>query len=283
MKKILFVLIISFFLYSCKENSVSTKTDSLNNKVELNLIGIDLDFDSASFVLAPSKSCYDTAITKGIKTSLIVFYPRKFISSKEKYSFLEEIGDTVLLPDDLIIPLKKNQEVKQGDILLTWWQSGTGMQRAIVLSDKNKLKPVVYYLDNQFYFYYDESDPTFWIDTLKENSYNILQDEWCSGHSIIVEINGVPSYYVIINSNENKVLALSWSGLLEVFDKKNCKPIPLNQNFVKGDSILAPYLGTYTKGIVRSTFKEIGKMKVDIQFFDTIMSTKVSMIDVLKL
>jgi len=282
-KKILFVLLVSISLFSCKEKNIKTETDSLTNIIKLELLGIDLNFDSASFVLAPSKSCYDSAQIKGLKYSLFVFYPRKYISSKEKFSLLEEIGDTVLIPDDLIIPLRKNQEVKQGDVLLTWWQSGTGMQRAIVLSAKNPLRPVVYYLDNQFYFYYDENDPTFWIDTLKENSYNILDEKWCSGRSIIVEQNGVSSFYIVINSNTDKILALSWSGTVGIFDKKICKLIPLFQNFNKGDSVLAPYLGTYSKGVVKSTFKDIGKMKVEIQFYDTTMTSKVSIIDVLKL
>ena len=103
--------------------------------------------------LYPSGSCYNfysIALKSGQKLDeqTLIFYN----------TTLREIGDTAsivenkaVIPNALIIPLPKQiLKPHKGDILLTWWQGGNGLQRAIVVSDSIASEPIVDYLDMDY-------------------------------------------------------------------------------------------------------------------------------------
>lgn len=270
---ILFLLII----VSC--NSSEIENNDAQKKETFYLLDIDADVIAGEYALAPSKANYDTALVHGLESSIFVFYPRKVIEKIKDSVVLYQIGDTVTLPNSLIIPIKPNQKATKGDIVLTWWQSGTGMQRAIVLNSDTSLTPTVYYLDNQYSFYSSVTDINFWIDTLKANSFLVLNDQLMTGRSLIVKKDYFSVFYTIINVSQNKILALSWAGILEVFENNDYQIIPLKQNFNVGDSVFVPYLGTFSKGIVKAVWPDIGKITAEILFIDENIEIYANMID----
>jgi len=275
--KYLYILFLGF-LISCNNTEIE---DTNFNSTDDNyyLIDVSVEVDSDDYVLAPSKISYDSAIANGLEASIFVFYPRKVIQNFKDSVELYQIGDTVVLPASLIIPMNKNEKAIFGDYVLTWWQSGTGMQRAIVLNKDSSLTPTVYYLDNQYSFYSNITNISFWIDTLKPNSYIVLKDEIMPGKSIFVEKDYFSVFYTIINISEENILALSWAGLLEVIEKDKFSTIDLHQDFNAGDSVLVPYFGTFSKGVVKSVWNDIGKMTVEIFFIDEEIEIYVNMID----
>ncbi|MBN2662093.1 MAG: hypothetical protein JXR68_00465 [Bacteroidales bacterium] len=273
-------LYILFLLITISCNSSDIDKNVQENETEaFYLLDIDADVISGEYALAPSKANYDTALVYGIEGSIFVFYPRKVIEKRKDSVVLYQIGDTVMLPNSLIIPIKPNQKATKGDVVLTWWQSGTGMQRAIVLNNDTSATPTVYYLDNQYSFYSSVTDINFWIDTLKPNSFILLKDEIMSGRSILVKKDYFSVFYTIINATNDKLLALSWAGLLEVFEKDDFTIIPLRQNFNVGDSVLVPYFGTFSKGIVKAVWPDIGKITAEILFIDENIDIYANMID----
>lgn len=281
MKKYFFILFSVLLIFSCNtenENIQEENSESLLNKTPGNTVE-----NIGEYVLSPSKASYDSLLKKGFGDVIFVYYPRKYLSNNDSTFFLEEFGDTIEIPISLVVPLPDSQMVAKGDIVLTWWQNGTGMQRAVVLSKEPTITPVVYYLDNQYYFYYSDNDPTFWIDTLKANSFLKIEDKIMPGRSCSVTGEYISTFYTVINFLGNNIMALSWSGDLEIFQSGVCEIVPFNQNFEVGDSVFTPYLGTFSHGTVKSVFPDIGKMKVTIDFIDTVMVINTSMFDTFKI
>ena len=65
-------------------------------------------------------------------------------------SEIQFISERKKVPNAYIVAIPPKQTAKKGDIILTWWQSGSGMNRAIVIDDTDASTPVVRYLDIDF-------------------------------------------------------------------------------------------------------------------------------------
>lgn len=284
MKQIIYFIFVILLLFSCTQD---TEKKDIHKEDTKDFLFTNPSYRITNFgeyVLSMSKTNYDSLHKKGFSSeNIFVYYPRKYISKTDDFFVIEEFNDTIKIPSSLVIPLPDSQKVKKGDIVLTWWQKGTGMQRALVLNDKPSCTPTVYYLDNQYYFYYSNNDPLFWVDTLAPNTFMKIEDKIMSGRSFSVKGEYLTSFYVIINFMGPKILGLSWAGDLKLINSKNCKIVPINIEFEIGDSVFVPYLGTYVNGIVKNIFADIGQMKVTIDYFDSEKVIKTSIIDSYKI
>ncbi len=280
MKNVIYLIIVLFVFVACNDELTNDNTDNVTEHYYL--LKTDFNIDSGSYVLAPSKSSYDTALVNGLEYALFVFYPRIVMSQMPDSVKIDELGDTVVLPSSLIIPMQNNVKAYKGDMVLTWWQTGTGMQRAIVLSKDSTLTPVVYYIDNQYSLFSSANDINFWIDTLAPNSFLIIKDRIMSGRSMMVEEEYYTTFYTVINVGQEKILGLNWAGTLNVFNKDEVKIIPLNTSFNVGDSVFVPYYGSYCSGTVKAVWNDIGKLTVDVLFIDEHIETYANMMDTYK-
>ena len=79
-----------------------------------------------------------------------------------------------------LIAIPKGGKAKAGDIVLTWWQSGSGMQRAIVMSAADATRPIVRYLDLGYDNPAKSRDGTTTIgkmdEQLQQDSFVLLKD-----------------------------------------------------------------------------------------------------------
>ena len=283
MKKSFYFIIVILFLTSCIQD-IEDELHQQNSKEFLFQTPSHRISEFGEFVLSPSKANFDSLQKKGFSSeNIFVYYPRKYIKKNDNYFILEEFYDTIKIPNSLVIPLPDSQKVSKGDIVLTWWQKGTGMQRALVLNDKPTCTPTVYYLDNQYYFYYSNNDPLFWVDTLEANTFLKVEDKVMSGRSFSVKGEYITSFYTIINFFGPKILGLSWAGDLKIINSNLCKLVPMNTKFVIGDSVFVPYFGTYVCGTVKKTFTDIGQISVAIDYFDSEKVIKTSIIDSYKI
>ncbi len=278
MKKIYILSFLILLVSSCiKEKKTEKKTTNIfltiHNKIEVS---------KGDLVLAPSQATYDTALSKGLKTTLFVFYPRKVISQKGNYIYLDEYGDTSKMPKSLVIPLDKDKKVSKGQFLLTWWQKGTGMQRAIVLGKNPTLTPIVYYFDNQYSYISPLKNINYWIDTLQANSFLVLKDSLMPG-TTVKKAEAYSPVYIVISFDNKKIIGLNWAGNIEILDRKKCIFPKIYKQLQKNDSIEMPYVGLYAKGKIISIWKDIGKLKANITFFDTTFQTYGNIADAIKL
>lgn len=193
-------------------------------------------------------SGYKTAMEekKDPAESTHIFYKADLVKAGDTKSTVKSIGDEYEIPNSLVIPFYKGAKAKKGDIILTWWQSGSGMQRAIVVDDSNPEEPKVCYLDLSF-----KGDGTGIAEkdaneTLKPNSFIVLEDgKWAPGASIVITEGTDQKNGTIINVTDDKVLYEGFAGKVKVAKKSDCQLVPLKQSLKAGDGIKAVWVGSW--------------------------------------
>ena len=104
-------------------------------------------FTDGELVLAPY-TFYKSAIDdkEDLTKKNLIIYKTNLVKAGTEKSVVTYMEDYEL-PNSLIIGLPEGATAKKGDIVLTWWQTGSGMNRAIVRDDSNPAEPKVDYLD----------------------------------------------------------------------------------------------------------------------------------------
>lgn len=271
---------LMFMLAACGGNKTegdqSQTTDSVTTEVpQAGAIPFDYPVVETTtavaneYVLSPSRAFLDKAIEEGGDKASFIFYSNKMVTPGKGESEIAEIGSKVMIPNSLIIPIPAGQEAKKGDIVLTWWQSGSGMQRAIVVNDANPKEPVVRYLD----LAYDnpaknnKGVPIGQMEeTLKPNSFIVITAEWQPGTAVAYKKDGNYSHAQIINVSGDRVLLNGFAGSVIAIAKSECVAIPVKVDVKAGDAVQVPYIGSYKNGKVKKADPKIGRVWVEIQF-----------------
>jgi hypothetical protein len=180
------------------------------------------------------------------------------------FSAVEYLGAVKMVPNAYIIAIPKGGEAKVGDIVVTWWQSGSGMQRAIVVDDKNPAQPVVRYLD----IAYDnpaknsEGTPIGQMDEkLKPNSFFVAK-EMDPGTAVAVEDDGETRIGILVRANETHAVVLGWGDRLALYPREAVRPNPLKPSVKTGDKVRAPYIGKFRAATVTKVDPRNGRVFV---------------------
>lgn len=193
------------------------------------------------------KSGYESNAGKAdLSKEILIYYSYQFKEMKDG------LVDGVM-PSSMCIPLPEKQKAKKGDILLTWWQRGSGMSHAVVVDDSNPLTPKVNYLKNVG------------GEELKPNSFIVLK----SGKMM----PGAPVAYkgdhdkwrtgTVINIADGKVLIYAFGSKLKTAKLEDCKVIPLKPDYKVGDSVMSTFVDSFEDGYtVKEINLETGKVKV---------------------
>ena len=193
------------------------------------------------------KSGYESNAGKAdLSKEILIYYAYQFKEMKDG------LVDGVM-PSSMCIPLPEKQKAKKGDILLTWWQKGSGMSHAVVVDDSNPLTPKVNYLKNVG------------GEELKPNSFIVLK----SGKMM----PGAPIAYkgdhdkwrtgTVINIADGKVLIYAFGSKLKTAKLEDCKVIPLKPDYKVGDSVMSTFVDSFEDGYtVKEINLETGKVKV---------------------
>jgi hypothetical protein len=254
------------------QDSDSTELDQIQDetgKIPFDFPQAKLQAEIGDYVLVPSYKMWQTNIedeNPSKKTYIFYAYTLSKIGKYEstvKFTFDGE----QLMPNSVIIPIPQEQTAKKGDIVLTWWQTGSGMQRAIVVDDANPKKPKVMYLDLD----YDnpakdnESGKTIGqtVYALKENSFVKLNETWTSGNMIAVKEGKEWVSSQIINIADDKILCLGFAGKMSVYSKSDCVLIPLYPEVNEGDVVMADFAGKFKEFTVTKVDEKIGRVFVE--------------------
>ena len=234
----------------------------------------DVGFAGAEgeFVLTPSKNWQEDATRDGADKTTFIFYNAKMAKPGTEYSTVDFTFDgEVEIPNYMIVPIKSNQTAKKGDILLTWWQTGSGMQRAIVVDDSNPAEPVVNYLD------LDWDNPATNNDgvgigqatyQIKPNTFHALTKKWDVGTTVAVKDGSDYKAATIISISGDKVLTIGFAGKMAMYNKSDCTAIDVNPNVKEGDEVQAPWVGKFINTKVIKVDKEMGRVWVEDPYSD---------------
>ena len=175
------------------------------------------------------------------------------------------MGEEIKVPQALVMPLPMGEKAQNGDVLLTWWQSGQGLQRAIVVDDTKQLTPKVCYLDLDY-----KADGRGFANShaneeLRPNSFKVLKSgEWMSGASVAVNDNGKWRAAIIVNIKGDKLLLTDAGNRIWVAEREKCQLIPFNVDYAVGDSVFAKIGNTFVPDCkVVKVDKRIGRIRVE--------------------
>ena len=204
------------------------------------------DVDNIEYVLYPSN--YQSYMEEGkdINNATAIYYKTTIADAGENNTKLSD--KEIRYPNNLLIPIYKDAKAKKGDVVLTWWQSGSGMQRAIVTDDSDPTMHKVHYLDLSF-----KGDGSGFAENhdneqLKPNSFVVLKNgEFQQGAPIVVNEDGKKSKGVLVKVDGDKVLYLAFASALKETNKSAVKVIPIKPNYSVGDNVKGVFVGSFSK------------------------------------
>ena len=210
---------------------------------------VKLKMDAGQVVLSPY-TYYPSSVEKGepLRQAVLIFYDTTVKEVGEEKTILNNYGKVVEMPNALIIPLPKKAKAKKGDVVLTWWQSGSGLQRAIVVDDSKPQEPKVCYLDltwpdNPESPKLEEKRKG---ESLKPGSFGVLKDnQWQSGAQVAIRKDNEWLKGMLIHEDGDKVLVLGFGSKIEAYDKADVRIIPFKEKIKVGDKVWASWVNTY--------------------------------------
>lgn len=223
---------------------------------------VKVDVEKGQTVLTPSY--YQEYLKEGKELSkkTYVFYSAEVKEPGVGSTKVEHIGKEYDVPNALIIPLPSDATAKVGDILLTWWQSGSGLKRAIVTDASDPKAPTVSYLDLSWSIKDGEVKKFKEDEKIKPGTFRVLKEgEWAPGMQVAYEEDGQKKAGYIISLTDDKVLISGFAGHIYVAKRSDCKLISLKPSFKPGDKVFGVYVDSYEdKFTVKKFDKKNGRV-----------------------
>ena len=198
-------------------------------------------------VLAPSKTTIEELIENGRKDAITIFYKATLYEVGPAESLVQDqFEQTYKVPNSLIIPLETDNSVAVGDIVLTWWQGGSGMMQALVTAiDEETGLPTVRYLDK----FADQPE------TLASNTFQVLNQTLTPGSRLIAFYDNNYEYATLIHQSNDQALLMGFAGFLHPAQSDNLFPLPAPadlQDLAVDDTIYVPVIGAFTEATITS-------------------------------
>ncbi|NLA23994.1 MAG: hypothetical protein GX879_03415 [Bacteroidales bacterium] len=270
----IYAMLIIFLFASCKgkvedvnandEEEQQEETTSINEFPWDFPQSIELELTEGQYVLSPI-SFYHAKIKaeEELENGTYIFYSDKLTEVGETKSFIKDRS----IPNSLIIPIPMEQTAQKGDIVLTWWQGGSGMQRAIVINDDNPAEPFVDFLDLSYDEDFSDSKNAYGKHATKllPNSFVVLEEgKWQSGMPFVYKDEfGSWVYATIVNIADDNILAKGFAGSIFTCKKSNSKLLKLKPDFKKGEEVKAVFVSKFADNYTVVNYnKHIGRVWV---------------------
>lgn len=216
-------------------------------------------------VLVPSYNWLQDANVKGADKTGMIWYQQKMSAPDKEMSEVEFLmGEKKKVPNAYIVAIPAEGKAKKGDIVLTWWQSGSGMERAIVVDDGNPSEPVVRYLDIDYDNPAKSRDGKTTIgqmeEKLKPNSFVKINAPMEAGTTVAVQDGADMKAAQVIRVAGDKVFVRGFAGITGVYDKSRCTSVPLRSSAKVGDKLKAVWVGSFKDGTVTKVDPKIGRV-----------------------
>lgn len=223
---------------------------------------------AGDYVLAPSRTWIDDAFEHGGDKQTFIYYGGYLREPGAVESTVESLTKkTATIPNSLVIPIRRGEKAKPGDVLLTSWASGTGMQRAIVVSGGTAGSPKVRYLDMDL-----ENPSSFGQkeEALPPDTFVRLTKPGQIGTTLACP-EGSRKLRVIVthatgDGAADPLLVLGYGGRIRVVKRGECKALPIVPSLKVGDKAFVPMLGEFIEGKVTKVDPPIGRVTVKYQF-----------------
>ncbi len=217
---------------------------------------------AGEYVIVPSYNWIKDAAEKGVDSTMFIWYVQKMAQPDKENSEVQFMQERKKVPNAYVVAIPPGQKAKNGDVILTWWQTGSGMNRAIVVDDKDPIAPIVRYLDIDYDNPAKSRDN---VTTIGKMDEKIVPDsffkikEWDAGTTVAIQDGANLKKGQVIRVAGDKVLVLQSVGKLKVYPKSACKPVPVVPNVKDGDRVKVPFVGTFKDATVSKVDAKIGR------------------------
>jgi hypothetical protein len=215
-------------------------------------------------VLVPSYNWLQEANVKGVDKVAMIWYSQTMQAPDKEMSEVKFMSDTRKVPNAYIVAIPPGATAKKGDIVLTWWQTGSGMQRAIVTDDTTPAEPVVRYLDIDYDNPAKSRDGKTGIgqmdEKLKPNTFVKIGAPFDVGTMVAVQDGAEQKAAQVIRVAGDKVFVNGFAGHVAVVDKARCTPFPLVSSAKVGDKVKAVWVNSVKDGTVTKVDPAIGRV-----------------------
>lgn len=274
MRRRLFIIctfcLVIFVISGCgkrgiPENSqISEPTQKQEEKKDPGSISHLVDFPIVEFpkarqgdyVLCPIEAAVDNKIGAKVYYGATLEERAKDASKVKRLS-----GGIETIPNSLILPIRPGERASVGDIILTWWQTGSGMQRAIVVGGE-QTEPAVMYLDIA---YDNPSGAGRNEDILAPDTFQILDDNDIGTAAACID--GDENILIkVVGLADGKLLGLGFADELVSYDSEKCQFIPIKPDVKQDDEVFVPIAGSFLPATVDSVDPKIGRVFVSYEF-----------------
>ena len=229
----------------------------------IDLPAADTTAKKDEYVLSVNKLMYDR-YAKAPDKEGVIFYAYKVIEPGATTTKFKTPASDDSAPNLLVIPIPAGGKAKAGDVVLTWWQSGSGMKRAIVVDAKDPKQPVVRYLDIDYdnpATGPDRKTPIGQMDEqLKPDTFVKLDKPFQPGSTVACGGKQVEN---VIRVSGDKVLLSGFAGHLVVRPKAECVAMPQQPKKLKvGQKIQAKWVSSIKPATITKIDPKIGRVWV---------------------
>jgi hypothetical protein len=215
-------------------------------------------------VLVPSYNWLVDAMQKDPTKVTMIWYAQKMEEPGEEMSEVKYMSNTKKVPNAYIVPIPAGGTAKKGDIVLTWWQTGSGMQKAIVTDATDPKAPKVRYLDLK---YDNPAKDSKSGKSIGQTDYEIKPDTFYPINAPMspgtsVTIGTDMKLGQVIRVKDDKVFVKMFAGKVGVFPRADVKGIPIKPNVKAGDKVKAPFVGGFSDAEVTKVDADIGRVWV---------------------
>lgn len=286
MKKIIALMVLGMMLAACggantannaapanSGNTANKTTAAATPTIDPNLQAtfpfkdfpaVETTAKTGEVVLVPSYNWLQEANVKGVDKTTMIWYSQTMEKPDKEMSEVKFMSDTKKVPNAYIVSIPSGGTAKNGDILLTWWQSGSGMQRAIVVDDATPTEPVVRYLDLDYDNPAKSRDGKTSIgqmdEKLKPNTFVKIGAPFDVGSIIACQEGADQKSAQVVRVAGDKVFVNGFAGRVAVIEKSRCTPFPLTSAAKVGDKVKAVWVGSLKEGTVTKVDPKIGRV-----------------------
>lgn len=228
---------------------------------------VDTIAKAGEVVLVPSYNWLQEANIEGTDKTTMIWYSQTMATPGAEMSDVKFMSDTKKVPNAYIVPVPAGGKAKKGDVVLTWWQSGSGMQRAIVVDDANPAEPVVRYLDLDYDNPAKSKDGKTTIgqmdEQLKPNSFFVISAMMSPGTSVAVQDGDKMKHAIVIRVAGDKVFVKEFAGKIAVYDRSRCTGVPVTPAVKEGDKVKGVWVGSFENGTVTKVDARNGRVFIN--------------------
>lgn len=243
--------------------SSSTRAAIESGKIPFDYPAVGITARPGDYVLAPSSSWIAEAFEKGGEKQTFIYYGGWLRRAGKHASEIETLTrQHALVPNAFVIPIRRGERAESGDIVLTSWASGSGMQRAYVVGGEAK-SPRVRYLD------IDVDNPSGFgtkEDVLPADTFHRLHEPGQVGTTVACNEGARRTRWVVANAAEGKLLVLGFAGRMRVFSRADCENVPLRVQVKPGDAVQVPIVGAFTAARVTRVDPRVGRLWAKYDF-----------------